>query len=94
MDPTEHLAEAYFRGIGDGLCRRPEANARSGLEVIVRDIFTILILRIFFVLVVFAVLFVYFVFVFFSFVSFNVFAVLLLTNPYNCFRWECDAIGR
>lgn len=36
-DPTEHLAEAYFRGIGGGLCRRPEANLRSGLEVMMVD---------------------------------------------------------
>ncbi|CBJ31711.1 conserved unknown protein [Ectocarpus siliculosus] len=33
-DPTEHIVEEYFRGIAKGLCRRPEANARSGLEVV------------------------------------------------------------
>lgn len=32
-NPIDTVAEAYFQGIGDQLCRRPEANARSGLEV-------------------------------------------------------------
>lgn len=32
-DPTDSLTGAYFTGIREGLCRRPEANARSGLEV-------------------------------------------------------------
>lgn len=32
-DPTEQIAEAYYRGIRDGLCRRPQANARTGLKV-------------------------------------------------------------
>ncbi|CAM9671301.1 unnamed protein product [Ectocarpus fasciculatus] len=33
-DPTEEIVEEYFRGIAKGLCRRPEANARSGLEAV------------------------------------------------------------
>ncbi|CAM9953061.1 unnamed protein product [Scytosiphon promiscuus] len=33
-DPTAAITEAYYRGIAQGLCRRPEANARSGLKMV------------------------------------------------------------
>lgn len=32
-NPIDTIAEAYFQRIGDQLCRRPEANACSGVDV-------------------------------------------------------------